>query len=474
MNDLERASPESRDFADTRHFRPKSHDFGNQRVTMNGQFDEELLSAYHDGELPEPERRPVADRIADDSGLREVLDEYAELSSSLQSLPRSQAPEELHSAVMGRLRDSAAVRRSSAQARPSRRKLWIATVGTAASLLLAVGLLVVFNGPPGGPGADVANMINDSEALPPAAGSMAADERAEGGGFGGGAFPMAAADALPSDQIEIARDSRALNAQLRELLTLDDLDVGQQLHVLRSVGDDLVLIEFQVVDVDDAFGEVQVLLDELQVTKLDGEAGVVGESVAGDDRLRAILLDASHETMLAALDRIDELESVVLVDTNGADMALELGVEPDRIPQRLQQAQSMALSAPGEEPAPPEADTAPSPSAGQSRASTPPDDRDRPDAMIADARQAESQDESAEAAYQVPLSLPGDVVREIEVQVQQQYGQQAAGAANEGPSRGDDPERAVESAADTGGDRPRSRVLLIFIAREPARAPGDR
>ncbi len=59
---------------------------------MNGQFDEELLSAYHDGELQDAERQSVADRIVDDSEQREILEDFAELTSSLKSLPKSKPP----------------------------------------------------------------------------------------------------------------------------------------------------------------------------------------------------------------------------------------------------------------------------------------------------------------------------------------------------------------------------------------------
>ena len=46
---------------------------------MNGR-DEELLSAYYDGELPEEERSRAEQLLTDELAARDMLDEVAEVS----------------------------------------------------------------------------------------------------------------------------------------------------------------------------------------------------------------------------------------------------------------------------------------------------------------------------------------------------------------------------------------------------------
>ena len=55
---------------------------------MNGR-DEELLSAYYDGELPDEEKARAEQWLTDDVSAREVLDEVAEVSSWIRELSTS-------------------------------------------------------------------------------------------------------------------------------------------------------------------------------------------------------------------------------------------------------------------------------------------------------------------------------------------------------------------------------------------------
>src|SRR5688572_17464445 len=115
---------------------------------MNGR-DEELLSALHDGELAGDER-DSAERVAAEAGAREVLDDYAEISSCLRSLPSLPAPVELRDAVMQRVRAAipAQVAPAPAVHRPARRNVWRWSA-TAAAAVGVIGVILVINRPQG-------------------------------------------------------------------------------------------------------------------------------------------------------------------------------------------------------------------------------------------------------------------------------------------------------------------------------------
>src|SRR5262245_40665878 len=103
---------------------------------MSGR-NEELLSAYFDGELTDDEKVLVEQLLADDIAARETLDEVAEVSGWIRSLPRPAAPADLHAAVLARVRAATTpVQAASSATRPKRRHQlhWIAA--TAASLLI--------------------------------------------------------------------------------------------------------------------------------------------------------------------------------------------------------------------------------------------------------------------------------------------------------------------------------------------------
>lgn len=69
-------------------------------------FEDELLSAYVDGELTADERAIVEARLESDPAARELVAELRGLSSTLRSLPRERNDEDVRSAVMAQIGDS--------------------------------------------------------------------------------------------------------------------------------------------------------------------------------------------------------------------------------------------------------------------------------------------------------------------------------------------------------------------------------
>lgn len=69
---------------------------------IDGNFDDELLSAYLDGELTAAERARVEDRLAVDPAARQLLDELRSVSQAMQGLPHAKLVDDLRESVLRR------------------------------------------------------------------------------------------------------------------------------------------------------------------------------------------------------------------------------------------------------------------------------------------------------------------------------------------------------------------------------------
>jgi anti-sigma factor RsiW len=72
----------------------------------NDNLDDELLSAYVDGELTDAERAAVEARLEGDAAARELVAELRSLSGSLRALPRESLAEDLRGAVLKQIGDA--------------------------------------------------------------------------------------------------------------------------------------------------------------------------------------------------------------------------------------------------------------------------------------------------------------------------------------------------------------------------------
>jgi len=68
----------------------------------NGAFDDELLSAYVDGELSDDQHAQVEQHLHDNPAARQLVDELSRLSATIQALPREPVSEGLKEAVLQR------------------------------------------------------------------------------------------------------------------------------------------------------------------------------------------------------------------------------------------------------------------------------------------------------------------------------------------------------------------------------------
>jgi hypothetical protein len=102
----------------------------------NTNFDDELLSAYVDGELTADERAIVEARLESDPAARELVVELRGLSSTLRSLPRERSDEDMRSLVMAQIGESKVSLPSREPGRNNLRILLWPAVMIAAALML--------------------------------------------------------------------------------------------------------------------------------------------------------------------------------------------------------------------------------------------------------------------------------------------------------------------------------------------------
>ncbi|MGI9455468.1 MAG: anti-sigma factor family protein, partial [Aeoliella sp.] len=101
-------------------------------------YDDELLSAYVDGELDEEQRARVEQRLRDDQSAKQLVAELQELSKTLRALPREQVGKELRELVLQRTEEKLVTASSQeAGSYSSRRWTW-AAMAVAAALFLMV------------------------------------------------------------------------------------------------------------------------------------------------------------------------------------------------------------------------------------------------------------------------------------------------------------------------------------------------
>ncbi len=102
----------------------------------NDAFDDELLSAYVDGELSGKQLAKVEQRLQEDSQAKQLVEELRALSTTLQAMPREAVGEDLRQAVLRRAEHSRLPKEK--QLLGGARRWGWATMALAATLLLMV------------------------------------------------------------------------------------------------------------------------------------------------------------------------------------------------------------------------------------------------------------------------------------------------------------------------------------------------
>lgn len=284
---------------------------------MNGR-DEELLSAYYDGELPDDEQSCAAQLLSDDPSARELLDDLADVAGWIRALPRPSAPADTRHAVLARLQRAtaplpAASRAATPRSNWRRRAVW-ATVSVA-GLLVALVLQRSWTVPGGIPVSDatVALSDRDTDALSSteeaAVASLATTMRIE--------QPEPAA----VDTWHMAMsNSIGIQQRFAEALERGEAPViGEERADLTEIGDRVVVIRYRVVDRLQLPGEVQLVLTQKGITEVSGDlpSGETEQLRDSDSRqLAAFYVEAPESDLTSAVATFTTLDGVTDVTTN--------------------------------------------------------------------------------------------------------------------------------------------------------------
>lgn len=422
--------------------------------------DEELLSAFHDGELTEDEKSAVERLVVEDGAARDALDEIAEVSAWLRSLPRPAAPADLRQHVMSQLRaHSAAAPRTRPASRSARRYAnWAAVSATA----LLLGTLLYQAWP---------ERLPDRQRVPEGLAHAEPSKAGEVLAFHEAHPPQAWTLAEPKDapvdpaRSALADTERILERFQRQLESGEPPLPGEAVTDLTQLGDSVVVVQYDVVDRQEMFGQVQVLLSSNGIVPVpvDADGNETGFVLSPPGDLQAIFVNASNTSLVKAVDELSNLDFVTSVVTNSVSLpeaaqppepptAASRAVEPPRDAKSLSLAASNesalgvqarpesieSLLEPGEEE---QADSA----NGRQTAASP--------APASGTAFEDSPRRASAGAYQVPVAVRPELARQL---------QREALRDQAGRARSDTPA--------SGGDRQvRQRVWGIKPSRTPSR-----
>jgi len=398
---------------------------------MNG-CDEELLSAYYDGELPEEEKSRAEQLLADDVAAREVLDEVAEVSGWIRDLPRASAPASLREDVLARIRKPAPpAPLSSAPARSNWRRQanWAAV--SAVGLLLAVVLYRAW--PTAAPASSVAarvalhdrRLADESEARDFA---MKSEGRADSTVSGFTRAPDSLAYDF-EDTVEVAMsNSFQVQDRFADLLKRGEAPVaGEELTRLAQVGDQIVVITYRIVDIEKLPGAVQLILTNNGITEISSlqPGGEALAEAAGHEQLEAFYVEAPEPNFSLAVTDFTSLDGVTAVTTNFVSTASAPTTSVESLASQEQKAEFPRLRSAGKE----EAElfeplTSPVPSTpsapfGVTADDFPPADQPESPTVAAPAIEATlSTAAPAANAYQVAVRAQKELVEELQEQEQ--------------------------------------------------------
>lgn len=334
---------------------------------MNQPISEELLSAYLDGELSPAERADVERSLEESPGLREHLEELAEICRAVRSLHCPCAPEDLRHDVLRAVSQRDARSPAPAVRKPLRRAWIWSGVGTALAACVAI---VLISSPRRGPQLEHVGQI--VAASTPTGNVDGAGHRSE---------QMADLRGAPAPGATLPRymkksENRVLGV-LRENasegdglappvpvvgLTREEIrdklirlgrapQVGNSISLFGSPagGSDEtpVVVEFTVVDVMESLNQMQVLLKQ-QTHASPGGFIQVDMPQSGKSQLTAMELELDEREMAAVLNSVPAVDAVLYVAQADAPQANE--------PLTNQSLRQAPLSAPAAPSAPSNAD----------------------------------------------------------------------------------------------------------------------
>ncbi len=262
---------------------------------MNGNPQNERLSAYYDNQLPLDERVMVEQELAASPEMRQEIGEYGQISGLLKSLPQTPAPIELKASIL-RAIERESLLAVADTARPRRLGRLLFTTAAAACAVAAVGYFA-FSGRNGD---EIAK--NGKPTTPTIV-------------TGGRGESEKLANKIQHNKLQFSRDD------------LKQAEIGDVVKAVTKSGNAVSVIRLTVVGVEHNIGELRVLLAGNQtgapVTQTDG--GVVAVYLQADaadfsKSLAEVIAKLDPETLSVSepisADKLDDEQRKLVAGSN--------------------------------------------------------------------------------------------------------------------------------------------------------------
>ncbi len=305
---------------------------------------DDLLSAYHDGELNSAERAIVEQRLAASVEARRDLSEIRQVSSLLKELPRGRLSAEFPQQVLQSIEREMLIpsqpselsngSANDSSANSSRSRRWI---GVAAVLTSAAGLLLLIRAVDERPRREnsAARQLAESNSAEthPAPLEVALDAPTSGhdapGGFGGGGLELRTADSVVAEarrgSLKIAgpeassvveknlpsvaaapslgvpsRDSEGL---IVDRTGLRDSQIGDVVRAMQTDGTEVAVVWLTVIDRQEGLAGLQFLLSGNSLAREDAveKLDKAEKSKTSAGQLHAVFVESNREQMTATL-----------------------------------------------------------------------------------------------------------------------------------------------------------------------------
>ena len=295
---------------------------------------DDLLSAFHDGEITSAERAAVEQQLADSAVTRRELAEIQQVSALLKELPRERLPSEFPQQVLQAIEremlipslttDAAPVLSRIASSKSGATRRWI---GAAAVLTSAAGLFLLVRAVDdhGNGNRAAVRQLAESSSTPLAQTELADAPAA----FGGVApRPMAAdvsdlaerAKSVPESvaTTSVLRSSGALptagetsleSENLRfDRLSLRDTKIGDTIAAMRTEGTEVAVVWVTVVDRQEGLAGLKLLLANKPIarTKTLAKSDVAAKQKEkhSTDQLHAVFVESNPEQLKVAMQKL--------------------------------------------------------------------------------------------------------------------------------------------------------------------------
>lgn len=329
---------------------------------------DDLLSAFHDGELNSAERAAVDQRLAGSAEARCELSEIRQISLLLKSLPRERLPAEFPQQVLQGIEREMLIPLDSVTTPAKESSGWSRRwIGAGAVLTSAAGLLLLVRAVDdrSGRATSESRPLAGSSSLRSAPAEVAMDsvsgDRRSGFGGGGAAPPPRIADAPASAfgksgmASPLARSnavaanapaspssavagvsSRESNSLFFDQSALREAKIGDVVRAMQTEGDEVAVVWLTVMDRQEGLAGLQLLLGDH--SEADKKSDKAEKPKAAGNQMHAVFVESDAKqlaTMLSQLRKESFLQSLEV------DQPIELAQLEDVRGGRMQAAEKL-------------------------------------------------------------------------------------------------------------------------------------